>query len=103
MTARLIAAWPLERYQLWLDYADGTEGAVDLEEQPGPGTRASLPDVLEFRQLKLDRGQNLLVWPNGLELEPGAFYRELKHRKDRKRQSTGAPSLGKTLPRRNLP
>ena len=27
MISRLIAAWPLERYQLWLTYADGTEGA----------------------------------------------------------------------------
>jgi hypothetical protein len=85
MTARLIAAWPLERYQLWLAYADGTEGAVDLENQLAPWSLEPLRDVLEFRRLTLDRTQNLLVWPSGVDLDTSALYRELKLRKRRKR------------------
>ncbi|MEZ5564672.1 MAG: DUF2442 domain-containing protein [Gammaproteobacteria bacterium] len=85
MIARLIAAWPLERYQLWLAYADGTEGAVDLEDQLKPWSLESLRDVRMFRRLKLNRGQNLLVWPNGVELETTALYREIRQRKRRKR------------------
>jgi len=85
MTARLIAAWPLERYQIWLAYTDGTEGAVDLEDNLATWSLEPLRDVREFRRLKLDRGQNLLVWPSGVELDPAAFHRELKLRHRRRR------------------
>jgi len=85
MTPRLIAAWPLERYQLWLAYADGTEGAVDLEDQLAPWSLEPLRDLREFRRLKLDRGQNVLVWPSGLLLDTSALYRELRQRRRRKR------------------
>jgi len=85
MTARLIAAWPLERYQLWLVYADGTEGAVDLEDQLSPWSLEPLRDLREFRRLRLDRSQNLLVWPGGSLLDPGALHRELRQRRRRKR------------------
>ena len=85
MTARLIAAWPLERYQLWLAYADGTEGAVDLEDQLIPWSLESLRDLREFRRLTLDRSQNALAWPGGIALDTTALYRELKLRQRRTR------------------
>jgi hypothetical protein len=85
MTARLIAAWPLERYQIWLAYTDGTEGAVDLEDSLAPWSLEPLRDLREFRRLKLDRGRNLLVWPSGVELDPAAFHRELRLRRRRRR------------------
>ena len=89
MTARLIDAWPLERYQLWLAYADGTEGAVDLEDQLTPGSLEPLRDLREFRRLTLDRSQNGLTWPGGIALDTAELYRELKLRKRRPR--AGAP------------
>jgi len=85
MTERLIAAWPLERYQLWLAYADGTEGAVDLEDQLAPWCLEPLRDLREFRRLRLDRSQNMLVWPSGILLDPSALYRQLRQRRRRKR------------------
>ncbi len=85
MKPRLIAAWPLERYQLWLAYADGTEGAVDLEDQLAPWSLEPLRDLREFRLLRLDRSQNLLVWPSGIRLDGTPLYRELRLRRRRKR------------------
>lgn len=85
MTVRLIAAWPLERYQLWLAYADGTEGAIDLEDQLSPNAREALRDLREFRQLRLDRSLNLLVWPGGTLVDAGPLHRELRERRRRKR------------------
>ncbi len=85
MTARLIAAWPLERYQIWLAYVDGALRAIDLEDQLAPWSLEPLRDLREFRRLRLDRGQNLLVWPNGIELDPTALHHELKRRRRRKR------------------
>ncbi len=85
MKPRLIAAWPLERYQLWLAYADGTEGAVDLEDQLAPWSLEPLRDLREFRRVALDRSQDLLVWPSGITLASSALYRELRLRRRRKR------------------
>lgn len=84
MISRLIAAWPLERYQLWLTYADGTEGAVDLEEQLAAWSLETLRDVREFRKLRIDRSRSLIVWPSGVDLDAHALYRELNRRRCRK-------------------
>lgn len=78
MIPRLLAAWPLDRLQLWLAFGDGTEGAVDLEDHLGPRCLARLRDVREFRRLQLDRGRNILFWPSGVELHAGAPYRTLR-------------------------
>ena len=85
MTARLIAAWPLERFQLWLAFADGTEGALDLEDRLATGTLEALRDPREFRRVRLDRSLNLLAWPAGVILDPEPLYRELRQRRRRKR------------------
>lgn len=87
MISRLIAAWPLERYQLWLTYADGTEGAVDLEEQLATWSLEALRDVREFRKLRIDRSRSLIVWPSGVDLDAHTLYRELRRR--RLRQTAG--------------
>jgi hypothetical protein len=80
MVARLIAAWPLERYQVWLAFADGTEGAVDLEDRLPVRWREPLRDVSVFRRISVDRAQNGLQWPNGVDLDATALYRELRRR-----------------------
>ena len=85
MTIRLIAAWPLERYQLWLAYADGTEGAVDLEDLLVPSALEPLRDPREFRQFRVDKQLNLLVWPTGMTLDATALHREIRQRQRRKR------------------
>lgn len=84
MISRLIAAWPLERYQLWLTYADGTEGAIDLEEQLAPWSLETLRDVREFRKLRIDRSRSLIVWPSGVDLDAHRLYRELRRQRFRK-------------------
>ena len=81
MVARLIAAWPLERYQVWLAFADGTEGAVDLEDRLPVRWREPLRDVTVFRRITVDRAQNGLAWPNGIDLDATALYRELRRRR----------------------
>jgi hypothetical protein len=85
MVIRLIAAWPLERYQIWLTFADGTEGAVDLEDNLTPWSLEPLRDLREFRRFRVDRTQNTLIWNNGLDLNTTALYRELRRRHSRPR------------------
>ena len=85
MAAKLIAAWPLERFQVWLAFSDGVEGAVDLEDQLTTWTPASLRDVREFRQLRIDRSLNVLTWPNGTGLDAATLHRHLRQRRRRSR------------------
>ena len=87
MISRLIAAWPLERYQLWLTYADGTEGAIDIEEQLAPWSLETLRDVREFRKLRIDRSRSLIVWPSGVDLDARRLYQKIK--KQRFLKNTG--------------
>ena len=87
MISRLIAAWPLERYQLWLTYADGTEGAIDIEEQLAPWSLETLRDVREFRKLRIDRSRSLIVWPSGVDLGGRRIIK--KKRRQRFRKTAG--------------
>jgi Protein of unknown function (DUF2442) len=83
MVARLIAAWPLERYQVWLAFADGIEGAVDLEDRLPTRWREPLREPAVFRRVGVDRARNSLRWPNGVGLDVALLYRELRHRQYR--------------------
>jgi hypothetical protein len=85
MRAKLLAAWHLERYQLWVSWSDGLEGTIDLEDQLSPWSLEPIRDLAEFRRVRLDRAQNLLVWPAGVELDPAALHRELARRRARPR------------------
>jgi len=80
MVARLIAAWPLEHYEVWLAFADGTEGAVDLEGCLPACHREPLREASLFRRVGVDRAQNGLTWPNGADLDVTILYRELRRR-----------------------
>jgi Protein of unknown function (DUF2442) len=78
MPIRLIAAWPLERYQLWLTFADGTEGALDLEDSLPARQLEPLRDLHVFRRLQVNRRSNTLEWPNGTDMAAGVLYRKLQ-------------------------
>lgn len=99
MVVRLITAWHLERYQLWLVYADGTEGAVDLEDQLAPGSLEPLGNIGEFRRFRVDRGQNLLTWQNGLCVDATALHRDLRRRRRWPRVGFRGPVQPRKSPR----
>ncbi len=85
MVAKLIAAWPLEHYEVWVAFADGVEGAVDLGVRPVGRELPALRDLTLFRGLRIDRGLNALVWPDGSGLDPAPIYRELARDRRRRR------------------
>jgi hypothetical protein len=93
MVAKLIAAWPLEHYEVWVAFADGTEGAVDLEKELASHALHPLKDLRLFRKVRIDRGLNLLAWPNGTGVDPSGAYRELRRRQRpaRRRHPAGVP------------
>ena len=65
-------------YRVWLRFADGLSGEIDLEcELWGPAFEP-LKDISEFAKLCADPECRTLVWPNGADLAPEFLYDELK-------------------------
>lgn len=70
---------PLESYRLYVCFADGLEGYVDMSRMilgDHAGVFAVLKDPDLFRQVFLDHGA--VTWPNEIDLAPDAMHDEIK-------------------------
>jgi len=70
---------PLENYQLYVRFFDGTDGRVEMREMifgKNAGVFASLVDPQEFAKVGI--GYGAVMWANGLDLAPDAMYDEIK-------------------------
>ena len=63
-------------YRLEVLFRDGTNGIVDLSDEPFDGVFAPFADQDFFKQATLENG--VVVWPGGLDIAPDAMYREIK-------------------------
>jgi hypothetical protein len=63
----------LGRYRIWLRYADGTEGGVDLSHLAGKGVFAVWEDEGVFASVTLGP-HGAIEWPGGVDLCPDALY-----------------------------
>lgn len=70
---KVIEAKPLAAYRLWLKFADGTQGTVDLSDMAGQGVFAiwNTPGVFESVQVG-PRGD--VNWGEEIDLCPDALY-----------------------------
>ena len=77
---RLIAVKPLPHYRLWLRYADGTEGEVDLSDLARQGVFIAWQDPDFFQRVRLGpHGE--VQWSNDIELCADALYLRLTGKK----------------------
>jgi Protein of unknown function (DUF2442) len=65
-------------YRVWLRFADGLTGEVDLERELWGPVFEPLKDITEFAKLYADPECKTVVWPNGADLAPEFLYDELK-------------------------
>jgi hypothetical protein len=73
MNMKVASLKPLPDYRLWLRFADGTEGTVDLSEKVGRGVFASWKDPKAFAEVRVgDFGQP--VWPRAIDLCADNLY-----------------------------
>lgn len=88
----IVEARPLGGYLLYLRYADGAAGEVDLAPLlQFTGVFEPLRDPAYFAQLRVDSDTGTIVWPNGADLCPDVLRHHL----------TGEPLPGQTeAPRR---
>ncbi len=64
-------------YRVWLRFADGIEGVVDLRNELWGEIFQPLKDVKQFAELKMDEELGTIVWPNGADFSPEFLYQQL--------------------------
>jgi hypothetical protein len=70
MLPRIIQARYINGYTVWLRFADGSVGTVDLSDELTGPMFEPLQDVAVFAQVQLHPELHTLVWPNGADLAP---------------------------------
>ncbi len=61
---------PLHDYVLRLEFDDGSERIVDLEEDLWGEMFEPLRDLSLFRQVAVDDEAGTIAWPNGADMDP---------------------------------
>jgi len=64
-------------YLIWLKFADGVEGQVDLEGELWGEMFESLKEKALFAEVSLDKELDTIVWPNGADFAPEFLYQKL--------------------------
>ena len=67
---------PLSGYRIWLRYADGVEGEVDLSHLAGRGVFKAWIDRAVFDQVHVD-SSGAVAWNGDIDLCPDALYLRL--------------------------
>jgi hypothetical protein len=75
MTIQLSEVKPLAGYRLWLKYADGVEGVVDLSDLVGQGVFALWNDAREFQNARATR--SAVIRNDDVDLDATALYLQL--------------------------
>jgi hypothetical protein len=64
-------------YRIWIKFADGVEGEVDLEKELWGEMFEPLKVRARFAELSLDENLETIVWPNGADFAPEFLYEQL--------------------------
>ena len=67
---------PLNGYRIWLRYADGVEGEVDLSHLAGRGVFKAWADRRFFEDVHVDES-GAVAWGEDIDLCPDALYLRL--------------------------
>ena len=76
MLPRLVDARYVHGHTVWLRFADGAEGEVDLAHELEGEIFEPLRDLEYFQSFSLHPELHTLVWPNGADFAP-EFLRNL--------------------------
>ena len=75
---RVVAVRPLRPYSLWLRFADGREGIVDLADLfASGGVFEHLREEEAFRRVRVEPEFGTIEWPGVVDLDPIVLYARL--------------------------
>lgn len=66
----------LPNFQIYIEFADGVEGEVDLSDLAGKGVFEAWNDYSVFEQVRVSRHRSI-EWDDEIELCPDALYMKL--------------------------
>ena len=78
MTPRIIDAKYMEGYTLYLRFSDGSEGAINLEQELAGEIFEPLKDISFFKRFVINHDIHTLVWPNGADFAPDFLHENLR-------------------------
>lgn len=78
MIPRIIDARHAGGYRVWLRFADGLTGEIDVERELWGPAFEPLKDVTELAKLRFEPDLGTIVWPNGADFAPEFLHDELK-------------------------
>ena len=73
----IMEARPFPDYRIWIRFADGLEGEIDLSDLVGKGVFAAWNDPAEFRKAYVDPDTHTVAWPGDIDLAPDALYADI--------------------------
>ncbi len=75
MLIDVVEVRPTAGHRLWLRFADGATGEVDIASFVQlDGVFEPLKDPAFFREVRVDPEAGTIVWPNGADLDPDVLY-----------------------------
>ena len=78
MASRLVDVEARPKFRLWVRFADGVEGEVDLSDVAGRGVFSRWTDAPdEFAQVVIDEVTGAPNWPGDLDVAPDRLYAEI--------------------------
>ena len=75
-TPKILEAKPLDGYKVWLKFADGTTGEVDLSHLAGKGVFAFWNDYENFKKVSVENGRRL-AWSDDIDIDADSLYMRL--------------------------
>ncbi len=78
MLARLVDARYLSGHRVWIRFADGAAGEVDLADELAGPIFEPLKNVETFRRFTVHAQLHTLVWPNGADFAPEFLRTKLR-------------------------
>jgi hypothetical protein len=73
----IVEVKPEANWSLWIRFADGVSGHVQLSVEELTGALAPLRDPEFFGRVFLDHGA--VAWPGEIDLAPDAMYQAIQH------------------------
>jgi len=68
----------MQPYRIWIRFADGLEGEIDLTDIIGQGVFQRLQDPNEFGRVFVDPETQTVAWPGGIDLCPDTLYEDIQ-------------------------
>jgi hypothetical protein len=74
MVPRLSDMKYIAAYRIWLQFEDGCQGEVDLQQELWGEVFEPLRDQAYFKTVQLDKELNTIRWDNGADFAPEFLY-----------------------------